>query len=308
MRSPRKPSIAAGSGSPPRPPAASSSLAPLPFRPQGPVPPRPRLRGTGTLRSRLPRLPGTDRALPQTRQLRRSSQAPVRHRHALPQRQVVLPLGRHPRRPRPRQGRRHVRKTDPQRLGSHVAPQAQLNIGAAREIQKEWGLAVRAYERAADRYNDKREVASQALLACRNGPPPGSRSSRIRPECRRPGRQRLHRLHLALPQRFPRSRSPANASSTSTRSRPRATTASPGTTRRNDALDGALIYYNEVVDIYARLVKDPQAARAQEARERIALVGARRSRQKAADGDTNAPPAIVTAPSTNTPPASAPKP
>lgn len=46
---------------------------------------------------------------------------------------------------------------------SDVAPQAQMNIGAAREKQKEYAMAVRAYELAADRYNEKKEIASTAL-------------------------------------------------------------------------------------------------------------------------------------------------
>jgi outer membrane protein assembly factor BamD len=44
-----------------------------------------------------------------------------------------------------------------------LAPQAQMNVGAAREKQKEYGMAVKAYELAADRYNEKKEIASTAL-------------------------------------------------------------------------------------------------------------------------------------------------
>ncbi|MEI7729439.1 MAG: outer membrane protein assembly factor BamD [Verrucomicrobiota bacterium] len=47
---------------------------------------------------------------------------------------------------------------------SEVAPQAQMNIGTAREKQKDYPLAVKAYERAADRYNDKTAIASDALF------------------------------------------------------------------------------------------------------------------------------------------------
>lgn len=46
---------------------------------------------------------------------------------------------------------------------SEIAPQAQMNIGAAREMQSEYQLAVKAYELAADRYNDRKEIASEAL-------------------------------------------------------------------------------------------------------------------------------------------------
>ena len=46
---------------------------------------------------------------------------------------------------------------------SDIAPQAQLNIGAAREKQSNYSEAVKAYERAADRYNDRPQIASAAL-------------------------------------------------------------------------------------------------------------------------------------------------
>jgi len=45
---------------------------------------------------------------------------------------------------------------------SDVAPQAQLNLGAAREKQKDYVQAVKAYELAADRYHDQ-PVAADAL-------------------------------------------------------------------------------------------------------------------------------------------------
>ncbi|MGZ5545872.1 MAG: outer membrane protein assembly factor BamD, partial [Limisphaerales bacterium] len=47
---------------------------------------------------------------------------------------------------------------------SPIAPQAQMDIGAAREKQKEYPLAVKAYERAADRYADQRQVAADATF------------------------------------------------------------------------------------------------------------------------------------------------
>ena len=45
---------------------------------------------------------------------------------------------------------------------SEVGPQAQMNIGEAREKQEDYPEAVRAYERAADRYADRKQVASDA--------------------------------------------------------------------------------------------------------------------------------------------------
>jgi outer membrane protein assembly factor BamD len=46
---------------------------------------------------------------------------------------------------------------------SEVGPKAQMSIGAAREKQGDYPEAVRAYERAADRYADRPKVSSDAL-------------------------------------------------------------------------------------------------------------------------------------------------
>ena len=46
---------------------------------------------------------------------------------------------------------------------SDVAPHAQLRLGAAREKQKHYPEAVKAYERAADRYHDRPVIAADAL-------------------------------------------------------------------------------------------------------------------------------------------------
>ncbi len=46
---------------------------------------------------------------------------------------------------------------------SEVAPQAQMNIGAAREKQASYPQAVKAYEKAADVYHDQKSIAADAL-------------------------------------------------------------------------------------------------------------------------------------------------
>ncbi len=46
---------------------------------------------------------------------------------------------------------------------SDVAPHAQLRIGAAREKQKDYAEALKAYETAADRYHDQPVIAADAL-------------------------------------------------------------------------------------------------------------------------------------------------
>jgi outer membrane protein assembly factor BamD len=46
---------------------------------------------------------------------------------------------------------------------SNVAPHAQLRIGAAREKQKDYPAAVKAYETAADRYQNQLVIVADAL-------------------------------------------------------------------------------------------------------------------------------------------------
>jgi outer membrane protein assembly factor BamD len=46
---------------------------------------------------------------------------------------------------------------------SDVAPQAQLKVGAARVKQKNYAMAAKAYETAADRYHDRPAIAADAL-------------------------------------------------------------------------------------------------------------------------------------------------
>lgn len=46
---------------------------------------------------------------------------------------------------------------------SEVGPKAQMSIGTTREKQKDYPLAVKAYIRAADRYADRKQVASDAV-------------------------------------------------------------------------------------------------------------------------------------------------
>jgi outer membrane assembly lipoprotein YfiO len=46
---------------------------------------------------------------------------------------------------------------------SEVAPQAQIKVGATREKQRNYPMAVKAFETAADRYHDRPKVAAEAL-------------------------------------------------------------------------------------------------------------------------------------------------
>ena len=173
---------------------------------------------------------------------------------------------------------------------SAVAPQAQMNIGAAREKQKEWMLAVKAYERAADRYNDKPQFASEAyykmgrahLQEAEEAEYDQSAAGRainsftdfiaLFPDDPRVPQVRTNIVNLYRVQ--------AEGSYKIARYY-----------ERKRRLDGALIYYNEVVDIYTRLVREPDSPRVKEARERIAIVGARRTALN--KGSTNEVPFIL---------------
>ena len=68
---------------------------------------------------------------------------------------------------------------------SDIAPQAQLKIGEARVKEANYPEAVKAYERAADRYNDRPIVAAEALFQrdspIRNRPPRRNTTKAWRP-------------------------------------------------------------------------------------------------------------------------------
>jgi outer membrane protein assembly factor BamD len=173
---------------------------------------------------------------------------------------------------------------------SAVAPQAQLNIGAAREIQREWQLAVRAYERAADRYHDQPQVAADALYRAGMAHLKEAREAEydqsaagsaieaftdfmtLFPEDPRVAETRahiteLHKVRAAGSYRVGRYY------------------------EKRDHLDGAVIYYAEVVDIYTRVINEPANEMVQDARERIAAIGERRARARTPAGAPNQSPA-----------------
>lgn len=188
---------------------------------------------------------------------------------------------------------------------STVAPQAQMNVGAAREKQKEWELAVRAYERAADRYHDQPAVASDAFYRA------GSAHLKQAQEAEydQSAAGKAINAFTDFISLFPNDSRTEEARRRIVELYRVQAEGSYNIARyyeRKRKLDGALVYYAEVVDLYTRLLKEPEAPRVQEARERITELSARRARQK---GATNLPPVAITVPasaaSTNAPPAPA---
>lgn len=162
---------------------------------------------------------------------------------------------------------------------SPVAPQAQMNIGAAREKQREWELAVRAYERAADRYHDQPDIASEAFYRAGMAYLQESEEAEydqsaagkaitaftdfiaLFPDDERVPEARQHIIDLYRVQ--------AEGSYRIARFY-----------EKKNSLDGAVIYYATVVDLYTRLIKEPESPRVREARQRIAEIGARRSARR----------------------------
>ena len=151
---------------------------------------------------------------------------------------------------------------------SEVAPKAQMNIGAAKEKQKKFAEAVKAYEKAADKYNKQPGVVSDALYkagmallkeAKTAEYDQGAASKAIDvftdfialfPEDTRLEEARGHIDELRIEQ--------ARGSLMIARFYD-----------KKNAIDGALTYYNDVVDILNRLLNDPDHPFALEARDRI---------------------------------------
>ena len=145
---------------------------------------------------------------------------------------------------------------------SDVAPQAQMNIGAAREKQSEYFQAVKAYERAADRYNDREDIAADALykagLAYHKQATTAEYDQSV-------AGQAIATFgdFVAL---FPNDARVAEAQKLIAAMKSEQARGSFQTAKfyeKNNRTDGALIYYNEV------LLKDPESQLAATARGRI---------------------------------------
>lgn len=184
---------------------------------------------------------------------------------------------------------------------SAVAPQAQMNIGAAREKQREWELAVRAYERAADRYNDQPKVASDAYFLAGMAHLKQAKEAEYDQSAASKAITSFTDF-IALYPNDPRVPEVQNHITDLHRVRGDGSYRIARYYEKKRRLDGALIYYNEVVDIYTRFVKEPDAPRVKEARERITALSAKRTAERAKHPELNPPPAPAPA-STNAAPA-----
>ncbi len=145
---------------------------------------------------------------------------------------------------------------------SEIAPRAQMNIGAAREKQEAYPQAVKAYERAADRYNDRKDIAAEALFKAGLAYNKQARTAEYD--------QSVAGLaiaaftdFLALYPNDPRGAESQKLIASLKTEQARGSFKTAKFYEKNHRWDGALIYYNEV------LLKDPESKLASTAREKI---------------------------------------
>ncbi|MEO5802711.1 MAG: outer membrane protein assembly factor BamD [Verrucomicrobiota bacterium] len=148
---------------------------------------------------------------------------------------------------------------------SEIAPKAQMDIGAAREKQSNFPLAVKAYERAADRYNDRKDVAAEAFYKAGLAYNKQARTA----EYDQSVAARAIATFTDFIALFPGDARVAEAQQLIASLKSEQARGSYQTAKfyeKNKRWDGALIYYNEV------LLKDPKSRLASVARERIDLL------------------------------------
>lgn len=158
---------------------------------------------------------------------------------------------------------------------STVAPKAQMDIGQAREKQDDYPLAVKAYEKAADRYHDRKAVAADAVFKA--GQAYLKQAKRAEYD-QHAAVQAINTFtdFMAL---YPNDERVEEARKTIEELRTEQARGSFQIARfyeKKEEWEGALIYYNEVVE----LLKDPNAEYAQRARERIENLLQKRSQEQ----------------------------
>lgn len=145
---------------------------------------------------------------------------------------------------------------------SPVAAAAQMSVGATREKQKDYPAAVIAYQRAADRYNDQKKIAADALFKAGLAYNAQARTAEYDQNIAAQAITTFTDFMTLYPDdvRVPQALK-LISDMRSEQARGSYSVAQFYEKRRR--LAGALIYYNEV------LIKDPESKLATDARERI---------------------------------------
>lgn len=164
---------------------------------------------------------------------------------------------------------------------STIAPQAQMNLGAAREKQKEFPLAVRAYERAADRYADQPAVAADALYKAGMA---YYRQAKTADYDQSISQQAMATFSDFMTL-FPRDARVPETQKLVVEMKAEQARGAYNVAKfyeKDRHWDGALVYYNEV------LIKDPESKLAAAARERIEILKGRRQAAEARKAEKSA--------------------
>ncbi|MFM8357015.1 MAG: outer membrane protein assembly factor BamD, partial [Verrucomicrobiota bacterium] len=153
-----------------------------------------------------------------------------------------------------------------------TGPQAQMAAGAAREKQKNYPAAVRAYEKAADRYFDRPAVASDALFKAGSAWTKQSKRAEYDQSASVSAIDTFNDFKAL----YPNDKRTAEATDTILQLKTEQARGAFQTARfyeKYRKYQGALVYYNEVI------VKDPKSPFAEPARQRIEELKPRAARQ-----------------------------
>lgn len=157
---------------------------------------------------------------------------------------------------------------------SEVAPKAQMNVGAAREKQSDFPLAVKAYETAADRYHENRKVAADALYKAAEAYLKQAKTAEY-DQSVAGNAIATYTDFITLYPEDPRVEEAQRQIAALKTEQARGSLIIARFYEKKKKWDGALVYYNEVI------LKDPQSPYAQEAKQRIEEIKQRTARQTA---------------------------
>ena len=156
---------------------------------------------------------------------------------------------------------------------SEVAPRAQMNIGAAREKQSDYPLAVKAYETAADRYHD-RKIAADALFKAAETYLKQAKTAEYDQSVAGNAIATFTDFITLYPD-DPRVEQAQQQIAALKTEQARGSLIIARFYEKKKKWDGALVYYNDVI------LKDPQSTYAEQAKQRIEEIKVRTARQTA---------------------------
>ena len=173
---------------------------------------------------------------------------------------------------------------------SEVAPQAQMKVGAVREKQTEYDKAVKVYESTADRYNDQKVVAADALYKAGMAYYKQAKTADYDQGIAGKAIATFNDFMTLYPE-DPRNKEAKRVIEGLRFEQAQGAMRIAKYYEKKKQFEGALVYYNEV------LLKDPESSFAIEARQRIAAIRATTGNQRA----LSAPSAGGVTPANNAP-------